>query len=220
MTILLSPTSTDMWYDERRETAGWQRRIRETPRNIPSLYFMACRAYLPVAGSQVPMARENTDPREDRMGYLIEANSSGDEWGLMPIQPGLEVPSLILENRRPPDDQLYLSDPVRFNPCQWRIVYTTPGGVTNGKIALLNIGGWFTTETMEVGAERVNQVLQELRAAIPDSVLHEESMWLNDADMNLQLPSYWIATHSDEPNQEIIGRMKAEEDRKKRAKRE
>ena len=150
-----------------------------------------------------------------------ESGSYGSrEWGLMPIQPGLEVPSLILENRRPPDDQLYLSDPVRFNPCQWRIVYTTPGGVTNGKIALLNIGGWFTTETMEVGAERVNQVLQELRAAIPDSVLHEESMWLNDADMNLQLPSFWIATHSDEPNQEIIGRMKAEEDRKKRAKRE
>ena len=207
------PSSPQMWYDPRSKTAGWERRLRENPRNIPSLYFLACRALLK---TETPMLESS----RHMMDYLVEQHDNRNH-GAQTSVPGLEIPSLILENRRPPEESLYLTDPARFNPCQWHIVYTERGGPTNGVVCLINRHLWHKPHKIDLGVERVNQILNDLREAIdklPQAVMHEETVWLNDADMNLQLDSDWIQRLPGEPDQSIICLMKAEEDRKKRAK--
>ena len=204
-----------MWYTARDTTRGpkLERELRKNKkggvRNIPSLYFLACKAYHKHAGA-------HNNPHKLRLlDYLIE-DSDPYPGGLEPLMPAKTLPLFILEARNTPDDRLYLSNPVRFNPWQWRLVYVNPDAAADNNIIVVmnKVVNIKLTTMQDLPAGRLQQILREFREAMPNNGQPEESVWLDHVDvMHLELPRYWTDFPPKEPDQDIIYRMKEEEAR-------
>jgi hypothetical protein len=127
-------------------------------------------------------------------------------------------PDLILEGQK--SSEQCLSNPIRWNPFQWRVAYVNPQGLDGGVLGITDGGFGRNPQVYYVSEIRLRNILRSMESNSTETII--ECAWINQADVNLMLPDNWDVALGG-ANQKMIAEMEqAEEDSRssKRVRRE